>query len=126
MKDPQSLSEYRPISLIGSMYKILAKILANILKRVLSDIIDERQTAFIKGRHLLHGVLIANEVVVEEAKRCKKPCLVFKVDYEKAYNSVSWEFLNYMMTRLGFCPKWLKWIRGCLHSALVSILVNDY
>ena len=126
MKDPQSLSKYRPISLIGSMYKIVAKILANRLKRVLSDIIDERQTAFIKGRHLLHGVLIANEVVVEEAKRCKKPCLVFKVDYEKAYNSVSWEFLNYMMTRLGFCPKWLKWIRGCLHSALVSILVNDY
>ena len=72
---------------------------------------------------MLHGVLIANEVV-EEAKRRKKPCLVFKVDYEKAYDSISWEFLTYMMRRLGFCPKWIQWIRGCLHSASVSILVN--
>ena len=117
------LNDYRPISLIGCVYKIVAKILTNILKKVLSDIIDERQTAFIKVRQLLHGVLIANEVV-EEANRCKKPCLVFKVDYEKAYDSVSWEFITYMMTRSGFCPRWLKWIRGCLHSASISILVN--
>lgn len=77
----------------------MAKILANRLKKVLPDIIDERQMAFIKGRHLLHAVLTANEVV-EEAKRCKKPCLVFKVDYEKAYDSVSWNFLTYMMGRM--------------------------
>jgi len=53
---------------------------------------------------MLHGVLIANEIM-EEAKRCKKPCLVFKVDYEKAYDSLSWKFLIYMMSRLGFCPQ---------------------
>ena len=97
--------------------------MANRLKKVLPDIIDERQMAFIKGRHLLHAVLTANEVV-EEAKRCKKPCLVFKVDYEKAHDSVSWSFLIYMMRRLGFCPKWIQWISGCLHSASMSILVN--
>ncbi|KHN23580.1 hypothetical protein glysoja_043864 [Glycine soja] len=51
-------------------------------------IINERQLAFIEGRHMLHSVLIANEVV-DEAKRCQKPCMVFKVDYEKAYDSVS-------------------------------------
>jgi len=92
VKHPQSLNDIRPISLIGCVYKIVAKILANRLKTVLPDLIDERQTAFLKGRHLLHGVLIANEVL-EEAKRCKKPCLVFKVDYEKAYDSLSWKFL---------------------------------
>lgn len=62
--------------------------------------------------------------MVEEAKRSKKPCLVFKVDYEKAYDSVSWEFLKYMMRRMDFCPKWIQWIVGCLSSASVSILVN--
>ena len=71
VKDPQSLNEYRPISLIGCVYKTVAKILANRLKEVLPNIIDERQTAFIRERHLLHGVVIANEVV-EEAKREKK------------------------------------------------------
>ena len=68
-------------------------------------------------------MLVANEVV-EEAKRKQKPCLVFKVDYEKAYDSVSWNFLFYMMKRMGFGPRWIKWIEGCLSSASVSILVN--
>ena len=88
VKHPQAFNGFGPISLIGCVYKIVAKILANRLKKVLSNVIDERQTAFLKGRHMLHGVLIANEVM-EEAKRCKKPCLVFKVDYEKAYDSLS-------------------------------------
>jgi len=123
VKNPQALDEYRPISLIGCMYKIVAKILANRLKKIMSCIIDERQSAFIEGRHLLQSALIANEVI-EEANRTQKPCIVFKVDYEKAYDSVSWDFLLYMLRRLGFCSKWIQWIEGCLKSASISILVN--
>jgi len=120
VSDPLGLSDYKPISLIGYVYKIVSKLLAKRLKKVMSSIIDGRQSAFIEGRHLLHGVLVANEVV-EEAKRKQKLCLVFKVDYEKAYDSVSWNFLFYMIRRMGFCP---RWIEGCLSSASVSILVN--
>lgn len=120
---PQSLNDYRPISLIGCVYKIMSKVLANRLALVLPHLIDERQTAFLKGRHILHGVMIANEVLAE-AKSKNNPCMVFKVDFEKAYDSVSWGFLNYMMMRMGFCEKWRKWIYGCLSSATVSILIN--
>jgi len=67
--------------------------------------------------------MIANEVI-EEAKRSKKSCLVFKVDYEKAYDSVSWDFLLYMLRRTCFSSKWIKWIEGCLRSVSISILVN--
>jgi len=67
--------------------------------------------------------MIANEVIAE-AKTKNKPCMFFKVDFEKAYDSVSWGFLNYMMMRMGFCDKWRKWIQGCLSSASVSILIN--
>ncbi|XP_006595313.1 uncharacterized protein LOC114381520 [Glycine soja] len=105
------------------MYKVVAKLLANRLRNVLSGLIDERQSAFIKDRHILHGILILNEVV-EEAKRRKKPAMVFKVDFEKAYDSVSWSFLDYMLVRLGFFLKWRKWITACLQSATISILVN--
>ena len=63
------------------MYKIVAKLLARRLKKVPAIIIDERQTAFIESKHMLHNILIANEAV-EEAKRYNKSCLVFKVDYE--------------------------------------------
>ena len=101
LKDPQHISDFRPISLIGCVYKIIAKVLSNRLSKVLNHLVDERQSAFVKGRQLLHGVLIANEVV-EEARRLKKLCLVFKVDFEKAYDFVSWQFLFYMMRRMGF------------------------
>ena len=104
VSDPQGLLDYRPISLIGCIYKIVSKLLAKRLKKVMSSIIDGRQSAFIEGRHLLHGVLVTNEVV-EKAKRKQKSCLMFKVDYEKAYDSVSWNFLFYMMRRMGFCPR---------------------
>ncbi|KAL5191867.1 Transposon TX1 uncharacterized protein [Glycine soja] len=78
IKDPQSFNDFRPISLIGCVYKIIAKLLANRLSKVMNHLIDERQTAFVKGRQLLHGVLIANEVV-EEARRSKRPCRFFSV-----------------------------------------------
>ena len=123
VSDPLRLSDYRPISLIGCMYKIVAKILANRLKKVMPFIIDERQSAFIEGRHMLHSVLITNEVV-DEANRSNKSCIVFKVDYEKAYDFVSWDFLIYMMRRMGFCTKWIQLIEVCIKSASVSVLIN--
>ena len=86
-------------------------------------IMDERQFAFIGGRHLLHSAIITNEVV-KEAYRSQKSCLMFKVDYEKAYDSVSWDFLIYMLRRIGFCSKWIQWIDGCLRSASISVLEN--
>ncbi|XP_028193184.1 uncharacterized protein LOC114378756 [Glycine soja] len=121
--DPHTLNDYRHISLRGCMYKIVAKLLAKRLKVVMPFIINETQYAFIEGRHLLHSALIANEVI-DEAKRSNKSCLIFKVDYEKAYDSVSWNFLMYMMRRMGFSPKWIKWIEGCVKSASISVLVN--
>ena len=123
IKDPQSFNDFRPISLIGCAYKIIAKLLASRLSKVMNHLIDERQSAFVKDRQLLHGVLIANEVV-EEARRSKRPCMVFKVDFKKAYDSVSWQFLLYMMGRMGFHDKWISWIKGCLTSASIFILVN--
>ena len=85
----------------------MAKLLANRLKKVMPFIIDKRQSAFIEGRHLLHSAVIANEVV-EEARRGQKLCIVFKVDYEKAYDSVSWDFLLYLLRRMGFHSKWIR------------------
>ena len=123
IKDPQLITDFRPISLIGCVYKVIAKVLANRLSKVMNHPIDERQSAFVKGRQLLHAVLIANEVV-EEARRGKRPCLLFKADFEKSYDSVSWHFLFYMMRRMGFQEKWIGWIKECLSSASISILVN--
>nr|GEY36788.1 RNA-directed DNA polymerase, eukaryota, reverse transcriptase zinc-binding domain protein [Tanacetum cinerariifolium] len=76
---------FRPISLIGSIYKIIAKILANRLVRVLGDILNEVQSAFIAERQILDGLFILNEVL-QWCKIKKKQSLIFKVDFEKAMN----------------------------------------
>ena len=120
VKHTQSFDDYRPISLIGCMYKVIAKFLANRLRHVIFVLIDERQTTFIKDRHILHGILILNEVI-EEACRSKRPVMVFKVDFQKAYDSISWAFLDYMLQRMGFCPKWRQWISACLNSATMTM-----
>jgi len=67
--------------------------------------------------------MVANETL-EELKRKKKSCVFFKVDYEKAYDSLRWDFIYYMLGRLGFSEKWISWIKACLESASMSILVN--
>ncbi|XP_028126943.1 uncharacterized protein LOC114323538 [Camellia sinensis] len=61
--NPIGLGDYRPISLVTSVYKILAKVLSRRLKKVLPSVIDKVQSAFVSGRYILDGVLIANEVV---------------------------------------------------------------
>jgi hypothetical protein len=103
---PQRLNDFRPISLVGSLYKILAKLLANRLRMVIGSVISETQTAFVKDRQILDGILIANEVV-DEAHRLKNELLLFKVDFEKAYDSVDWGYLEAVMGKMGFPSLWL-------------------
>jgi hypothetical protein len=122
-KNPAKISEYRPISLIGCIYKVIAKVLANRLKKVIGEVISETQSAFISGRQILDGILIANEIV-DEAKRKKKEALLFKVDFEKAYDSVDWNYLDFVMEKMGFHEKWRSWMSECLKSASISVLVN--
>lgn len=107
-----NLGEFRPISLIGICYKTIAKILAERLKAVMGRLISNTQSAFVKGRYILDGVLIANEVV-DFIRKKKKSGLIFKVDFEKAYNSVEWSFLLESLEKMGFGCKWVKWIKGC-------------
>ncbi|KAJ0522407.1 putative RNA-directed DNA polymerase [Helianthus annuus] len=121
--DPMTLSDYRPISLIGSISKIVTKVLANRLKVVLDSIISPEQSAFVKGRNILDGPLIINEVV-NWAKKSKKRILVFKVDFEKAYDCVSWKFLVNTMHHMGFPSRWKNWIMGILFTGRASVLIN--
>ncbi|GAU22344.1 hypothetical protein TSUD_106720 [Trifolium subterraneum] len=83
---PQDLFDYRPICLIGSLSKKISKLLANRLKRVLGKLISNCQSAFLPHRQILYGVVVINEII-DLAKRRKDNCLLFKVDFERAYDT---------------------------------------
>ncbi|GJT19195.1 RNA-directed DNA polymerase, eukaryota, reverse transcriptase zinc-binding domain protein [Tanacetum coccineum] len=121
--DANMVSDFRPISLIGSIYKIIAKILANRLVRVLRDIVNGVQSAFIAETKNLDGPFILNELL-QWCKIKKKQSLIFKVDLEKAYDSVRWDFLDNVLKKFGFGNKWCDWIQTCLKSSRGSILIN--
>ncbi|XP_058742452.1 uncharacterized protein LOC131614937 [Vicia villosa] len=76
------------------------------------------------GRQLLDGVLVANELVHFKTKE-KKECFLFKVDFEKAYDKVSWSFLRFMLLNMGFGDLWLSWMEATVFSSKISILVNS-
>ncbi|GJR98227.1 RNA-directed DNA polymerase, eukaryota, reverse transcriptase zinc-binding domain protein [Tanacetum coccineum] len=121
--DAKCLSDFRPISLIGCQYKIIGKLLANRLSTVIGSCVSFEQSAFIKGRNFLDGPLVLNECMSWYRKR-SKALMVFKVDFEKAFNSLRWDYLDVIMEKLGFGFKWRMWIFGCLKNFRASILIN--
>nr|KAJ0210922.1 hypothetical protein LSAT_V11C400217930 [Lactuca sativa] len=110
VKDPISLTDYRPISLIGCMYKIISKILALRLKKVIGGLIGDVQSAYVEGRSILDGPLVINELL-SWAKKVQKKVLMFK-------------YLDSILIQLGFGSKWRSWIHGCLTSVHTSVIIN--
>ncbi|GJW53439.1 RNA-directed DNA polymerase, eukaryota [Tanacetum coccineum] len=121
--DPLVIGDFRPISLIGSQYKIIAKILANRLSQVVSSVVSEVQVTYIKVRQIIDDHLMVDEIIAW-AKKHKNRLMFFKVEFEKAFDSLNWSFLFSILEQIGFSFKWRNWIHSCLNSAFSSVLVN--
>nr|KAJ0214561.1 hypothetical protein LSAT_V11C400158790 [Lactuca sativa] len=118
VQDPITINDYRPISLIGCLYKTISKVLAKRVKKVVHLVVSNTQTTFVKNRHILDGPLILNEVI-SWIKKNKKKAFTFK-----AFDSLSWEYLDSNLRQMNFRSKWRTWTQACLSSARVSVLIN--
>nr|GEY51691.1 RNA-directed DNA polymerase, eukaryota, reverse transcriptase zinc-binding domain protein [Tanacetum cinerariifolium] len=124
-QDPMVSRSYS-LKLTWNFFKedvIMAKLLANPLSSVIDKIVSPTQSTFISRRQILDGPLMVSEIIDWYKKRNKR-LMILKVDFKKAFDSVSWNYLDYIHLHMGFGNDWRAWIRACLHSSRTSILVN--
>ena len=122
IRGAEDLKDFRPISLVGSIYKLTAKVLANRLKKVINGLVNPAQNDFVEVQ-ILDASLIANEVIDSMQKR-KERGILCKLDIEKAYDQINWNFILKVLKKMGFGDKWVGWIEWCISTATFSILVN--
>lgn len=114
---------FRPISLQNCCIKILTKILTTRLQSQISRLVDIDQTGFIRGRSITENFVYAMELVQCCHKR-KKPTMVIKLDFAKAFDTVSWEALEVVLRARGFNLQWRTWMQQILQTSKSAILVN--
>ncbi|WOG86222.1 hypothetical protein DCAR_0205423 [Daucus carota subsp. sativus] len=116
-------SDFRPISLMNALVKLLSKVLATRLKSFMPLLISHNQTAFIKGRQISDGILITSEIVSLLQKQNLSGS-IFKIDFEKAFDRVRWDFVLDVLSALNFGAKWISWVKSIFYSSRISVLVN--
>jgi len=95
------VKDFRPISLIGGMHKIISKVLANRLKLVFGKIVSHSPTAFIKGRQILDSVLVASECLDIQLLSGALG-IICKLDLEKAYDQVNFGVFALLVVEIWF------------------------
>ena len=123
IESPSGFKDFRPISMVGCIYKIISKLLARRLQQVMDHLVGPLQSSFIEGRQILDGALIAGEII-ESCKRHKTEATMLKLDFHKAFDSISWGFLDWVHEQMGFPLLWRAWIKSCVMTASASILIN--
>ncbi|PKU61331.1 Putative ribonuclease H protein [Dendrobium catenatum] len=118
-------SNYRPISLCQTNYKIAAIILVNRLKKCISKLITEEQMAFMPGRSISEHCLLAQEILHEfKFSKNKKGLMALKLDMEQDYDSMGWPALDQILKWYGFPCMFSKFLMDCVVGVRFSIIIN--
>lgn len=122
---PKTFKDFRPISLCNIIYKLITKVLVMRLRPILNNIIGPYQSSFLPGRGTSDNSIVLQEIVhfMRRSKK-KKGYVAFKLDLEKAFDNVNWEFLSACLHDFGFPEITIKLIMHCVTSSTFSILWN--
>lgn len=90
---------------------------------VLPNIIDEEQTGFMRGRNISDDILVTSEII-HSMKLKRTQGVLLKLDFEKAFDTINWDFLLDVLEHMNFGAKWIMWIKSISQSIRISVLVN--
>ncbi|GJV38923.1 sodium/hydrogen exchanger 6 [Tanacetum coccineum] len=123
---PSKINDYRPISCCNVLFKYISKIIANRIKWYLRDLVRINQSAFIPGRQISDNILLTQELMRNYHQKRGPPICAFKVDIQKAYDTVEWGFLRSILVGFGFHPTMVNWIMVCVTTTSYSININGW
>lgn len=124
-ENPEDFSHFRPISLCSVLYKLVMKVVANKFKVIFPKLLSQEQAGFIAGRNISDNIILAQEVI--HSLRCKRKSnnwMAIKLDLEKAYDRVSWEFIDASLSAAGIPIFLRKVIMSAISSSTMQILWN--
>ncbi|GJT29391.1 hypothetical protein Tco_0909666 [Tanacetum coccineum] len=122
--NPIRINDYRPISCCNVLFKCISRIISNRMKESLSDLVSLNQSAFVPGRRISDNILLTQELMHNYHLDRGTPRCAFKVDIQKAYDTVDWKFLHDMLVGFGFHPCMIGWIMECVTSTSFSLSIN--
>lgn len=105
------------------IYKLVSNVLVNRLRHILDRLVH-LQSSFVLGRSTKDNAIVLREIIYHMKKKSKKGDLVFKLDLEKAYDMVSWEFLRDTLDMFGIPDVLISLIMFSISSSMVSLLWN--
>lgn len=124
-KSPESLNNYRPISLCNTVYKLVTKIIVGRIRHMLPSLVSPLQTAFVPGRKGVDNVVIVQELVHSMSKRRgKMGVMAIKIDLEKAYDRLEWSFIRDTLNLFNFPNHLTYLIMSCVSTTSISVLFN--
>ena len=109
-KDRKFLKNWRPISLLSSIYKLMYGVIANRLRNTLDTIICNTQTGFLSGRQISDNTRLIYDLM-HIAEKKKLTGMLMLIDFEKAFDSISWNFLHNTLLFFGYSQSFIKWIK---------------
>lgn len=128
--DASMIAEYRPIACLNTIYKVISRLLVHRLKPILSGLILPNQTAFVEGRLLLENTVLASELVNGYHKTKGARRITIKVDIEKAFDTLTWDFLFAALRSFNLPPPLLNLLRACVCTTNFTVgyngVVNGY
>ena len=119
-KSRQKITNYRPICLLNTVYKIASASIANRIKTVIDKLISRYQSGFISGRYIGDNTRIVYDLM-QFADEKNIPGLLLLIDFEKAYDSLSWSFMKNVLKSFNFGPSIIKWISTFYNKTQVAI-----